>query len=245
LRPRPAVETIAGVLAAILNPAGGLRYHWRARRYGRRWGTFVEPLARWLEAWEPDVADLLLVGPSAGWCLPDALFRRFARIDVLEPDPVARLLLARRLRRLGREARLHERDYLTAEPERLVELARGFPPHAILFCNVLGQLRFLHPELDDTERNLAWKHALMAALDGRAWATFHDRLSGHLVPRLVPETSSDTAVSDEDLAAAFYDGDGELHSHGTEGLFPHLPRSYLAWELVPGWHHLIEAIRHG
>jgi hypothetical protein len=232
------------VLAAMLNPAGGLRYHWRARRYGDRWGSFVEPLAQWLAQWDAGDEAVLLVGPSAGWCLPDALFRRFARIDVLEPDPIARLLLARRVRRLGRAAHLHERDYLTGDPARLARLGRDFPWHAILFCNVLGQVPFLRPELEDEERNRVWKQALMAVLDGRAWATFHDRLSGCIAPRLGIDAASDTAMSDEALAAAFYDGDGELITHGTDGLFPQLPRRYLAWELVPGRHHLVEAIRH-
>jgi hypothetical protein len=233
------------VLAAMLNPAGGLRYHWRARRYAHRWGPFVHPLAHWLAGWVPDAAHLLLVGPSAGWCLPDALFRRFARIDVLEPDPLARVLLARRLRRLGREVHPCERDYLTGDPAGLAELARDFPRHAILFCNVLGQVGFLRPELDDAERSLEWKQALMTSLGGCAWATFHDRLSGCLVPRLGGETAtSDAAMSDEDLAAAFYDGDGELTTHRMDGLFPRLPRRYFGWELVPGWHYLIEAIRH-
>lgn len=228
----------------MLNPAGGLRYHWRARRHVRRWGTFVEPLAGWLAEWSPAAEALLLVGPSAGWCLPDAVLGRFARVDVLEPDPIARLLLARRLRRLGCEMRPHARDYLTGDPARLTELRRDFPGHAILFCNVLGQARFFCPELEDAERSLAWKEALMAALDGSAWATFHDRLSGRLVPRLGIGAASGAALSDEDLAAAFYDGDGELITHGTDGLFPRLPRRYFAWELIPGRHYLIEAIRH-
>lgn len=233
------------MLAAMLNPAGGLRYHWRARRYARRWGTFVDPLASWLEEWVPDAGDLLLVGPSAGWCLPDGLFRRFERIDVVEPDPLARVLLGRRLRRLGCEAHPRERDYLSGDPSRLAELGHDFPRHAILFCNVLGQMRFLRPELDDAERSRQWKQALMTALDGRAWATFHDRLSGRLVPCLGDVAASDAAMSDEDLAAAFYVGDGELVTHGSDGLFPRRPRRYFAWELVPGQHHLVEAIRHG
>jgi hypothetical protein len=227
----------------MLNPAGGLRYHWRARRHARRWSTFVEPLAQWLEEWRPDAESLLLVGPSAGWCLPDAVLSRFARIDVLEPDPIARVILARRVRRLGRHIRAHDRDYLTGDPARCAELRRDFPRHAILFCNVLGQVRFLRPALEDEERNRVWKQALMAALDGGAWASFHDRLSGRLVPRL--DVTGDAAMSDDDLAAAFYDGDGELITHGTDGLFPGLSRRYFAWELIPGWHHLIEAIRHG
>lgn len=233
------------MLAAIVNPAGGLRYHWRARRYAHRWSPFVESLAQWLAAWRPDADELLLVGPSAGWCLPDDVLRRFTRIDVLEPDPIARVLLARRARRLGREIVAHDRDYLTGDPDDVAALGRDFPRHALLFCNVLGQVRFLRPELEDDERNRVWKDALMTALDGRAWATFHDRLSGALAPRLDPVATSDAAMSDEALAAACYDGDGELSTHGTDGLFPHLPRRYLAWELIPGRHHLIEAIRSG
>jgi hypothetical protein len=244
LRPRHVVETIDGVLAAILNPAGGLRYHWRARRYERGWGSFVAPLAEWLAQWDPDAEQLLLVGPSAGWCLPDALFGRFARIDVLEPDPIARVLLARRVRRLGRDVHPHERDYLTGDPARIAELVRDFPDHAMLFSNVLGQVRYLRAELEDDERNRAWKQALTSALDGRVWATFHDRRSGPLAPRLGIHAASDVALADEDLVAAFYDGDGELITHATDGLFPDLPRRYFAWELIPGRHHLVEAIRH-
>lgn len=229
----------------MVNPAGGVRYHWRARRHARRWRPFTAPLAQWLDAWRPEADRLLLIGPSAGWCLPDALFLRFARLDVLEPDPLARLLLARRLRGLGREARTHAGDYLTGAPDRLAQLGRDFPAHAILFCNLLGQLRFLHPELDDPARARRWKDALATTLDGRAWATFHDRLSGRIAPRLAGTTAaSDVGLDDDALVAAFYAGDGELVTHGTEHLFPARPRRYFAWELVPGRHHLVEAVRH-
>lgn len=223
----------------MLNPAGGLRYHWRAQRHARRWRAFAAPLADWFAEWDVRAEALLLVGPSAGWCLPDALFRRFARIDVLEPDPLARVLLGRRLRGLGVRAGMHARDYLTSD--RVGRLAGDFPSHAIAFCNVLGQLRFLRPELDDPACDRAWKSALTDALDGREWATFHDRLSGLIAPHLERPLDDTT---DEDLAAAFYDGDGELVTHGTDGLFPERPRRWLSWELLPGQHHLIEAIRH-
>ena len=55
-------------------------------------------------------------------------------------------------------------DYLTGDPARLAELRRDFAEHAIVFCNVLGQVRFLRPELDDEARMCAWKRALAAAL---------------------------------------------------------------------------------
>jgi hypothetical protein len=223
----------------MLNPAGGLRYHWRAQRHARRWRTFTGPLAAWLADWETTATRLLLVGPSAGWCLPDALFLRFREIDVLEPDPLARLLLRRRLRALDVRAQVHERDYLTGD--RVERLGDDFPEHAVAFCNVLGQLRFLRGDLDDPARDRAWKASLMRTLEGREWLTFHDRLSGLIAPRIARSVDDS---SDDGLAAAFYEGEGELTSHGTDGLFPHMPRRYFVWELLPGQHHLIEAIRH-
>ncbi len=233
------------MLSAILNPAGGLRYHWRAVRHRPRWQPFVQPLAVWLEEWRPSSPHLVLIGPSAGWCLPDALFRRFATLDVLEPDPVAWLLLDRRLRRIGRTARRHETNYLASTPDAFERLTRDFPAHAVLFCNVLGQLRFVHPALDDPTRLASWKAGLHAAFERREWATFHDRLSGSLVPRIAePADASTTLATDAQLVAAFYDGDGELDSHGTEDLFPGHARRYFGWEISPGRHHLIEAIRH-
>ena len=235
---------IVAMLSAMTNPAGGLAYHWRALRHGDRWRPFLEPLHAWLDAWQPASPHLLLVGPSAGWCLPDALFRRFAALDVLEPDPLAWGLLSRRLRALGRPARRHAVDCLAPDPGALAPLARDFAEHAILFCNVLGQARWLHPALDDPDRLATWRAGLAAALDGREWATFHDRLSGTLRPRLPEPAASDEPLADERLATLFYDDDGELLSHGTDGLFPGRPRRWFAWEIAPGRHHLIEAVRH-
>ena len=128
-------------MGALMTPSGGLRYHARALGHRRRlWGDFRRALALWLWQWQPGDRPLLLVGPSAAWCLPDALFRRFPTIDVLEPDPFARLLLGRRLRALGNAPRWHTTDYLDPTAARLPALAADFPEHAILFCNVLGQL---------------------------------------------------------------------------------------------------------
>lgn len=232
------------MLGVVVNPAGGLRYHWRAVRHRRRWRAFIDGLAAWLDEWRPTSPHLVLIGPSAGWCLRDDLFRRFRTLDVLEPDPIAWLLLDRRLRRAGCTARRHETDYLAPASTPFGHLTRDFPEHAFLFCNVLGQVAFLHPELDDPVRLASWKGALHVMLADREWATFHDRLSGPLAPRLGPGAASVSAVSDVGLAAAFYEGAGELDPHGTEDLLPGFARRYFGWELVPGRWHLIEAIRH-
>lgn len=228
----------------LLNPAGGLRYHWRAFRHSHRWASFTHPLAIWLDAWQPDTDQLLLVGPSAGWCLPDELFARFRRIDVLEPDPFAWMILSRRLHALGLRAHWHENDYLTDDPLRVEQMAPNFPDSAILFCNVLGQMRFLYPLLDHPDHAVTWKTALTRSLGDREWASFHDRLSGPIAPRIMDHVAVSAAgLTDAQLAATFYEGDGELVTHGTGDLFPELTRRYFGWELVPKQFHLIEAVR--
>jgi hypothetical protein len=233
-------------------PAGGIRYHWRALRHRRRlWRGFIAPLDRWLDAWRPPVDRLLLVGPSAGWCLPARFLGRFARIDVLEPDPLARLLLARRFRALAPRLRPHATDYLGPRDGRfaiapLERLMHDFPDAAVLFCNLLGQVAYLDPAAAESPSFASWKAALARVLAGRAWASFHDRLSGPVAPRLAGLSALLPAgLSNDELVARFYPTGiaGELEDHGTADLFPALPRRYLAWQVVPARHHLIEAVR--
>lgn len=245
-----AVTASAHPPSPLLNPAGGLRYHWRAFRRRRRWDGFRQQIGRWLGEWSPDATTLLLVGPSAGYCLPFAWLNRFRGIDALEPDPVARLLFSYRFPRLRARLRWHERDYLAPgedgfAPDRLDALARDFPARAILFCNVLGQIPFLYPDAVDTPSFATWKAHLPQALRRHPWATFHDRLSGPAVPAL--ETPVDVAgsVSDEDLAERFYPASpvlAEVASHLTADLVPEAARRLFAWEIRRGWFHLIEGI---
>lgn len=142
-------------LRGLSNPAGGVRCHWRAVRHRRRfWAPFVTALADALAPWEPSATHLLLVGPSAGWCLPPSLLARFRAIDALDPDPLARLLFARRFSSLARRLRSQDDDYLTSlDPARLHALVADFPSHAILFANVLGQLPWLRPDAVDVATN--------------------------------------------------------------------------------------------
>src|SRR3954469_11531411 len=86
---------------AWLNPAGGLRYHLRALGAGHGWQPFRTALASWLANFDAPAQHAVLVGPSAGYTFPDAFLRRFSAITVVEPDPIARFLLRRRLRLLG------------------------------------------------------------------------------------------------------------------------------------------------
>lgn len=152
----------------LLAPSGGLVYHLRAlrRRHGL-WAPFQRVVASWLAGWQPGRRELVIVGPSAGYALPAGFLRRFERVTALEPDPLARGLLARRpdAARLGFSA---PRLPGTPAPTGLARLAAAHPGQRSLFSNVLGQLAA--PAED-------WRRLIARHLSGHAWASYHDVIS--------------------------------------------------------------------
>jgi hypothetical protein len=241
----------------LMNPAGGLRYHARALRYqNRQWQPFRWSIGEWLLGWQPPESTLILVGPSAGYCLQPFLFERFQRVVCLEPDPVACFLFKRRLSRVKFDRRPEltfiAADHLVRHPERLPQLLEKTPDSAILFSNVLGQLRALLGVEDHQSREFSQiRQAVNESIRGRSWASFHDRVSGYLRPVHEHPITTATRLTDEELLSELYDDLGpnlkpkqrELVDHLTEGLFPsNLPHSYFTWEIEPGRYHLIEAV---
>ena len=239
---------------AWLNPAGGLRYHARALLGMRTWAPFRAALAEWLAELQPGAKRALLVGPSAGYTFPDAFLRRFASLTVLEPDPIAAFLLARRLRGLG-VARVHvqTRDQLLQPlldgSPGLPELLRADPELVLIFGNVLGQTRFLCPEAEFERFKRSFCERLLPLFAGRSWLSFHDRLSGPLAPRFHMPYRAPARLEDEAVLRDLYRADqpgsaAELFDHQSDGFFPSaLPHAYFHWQLDRTHHHLIEAVR--
>lgn len=241
----------------ILNASGGLRYHARGFRYqSSLWRPFRWHLSEWLYGWKPPERRLVLVGPSAGYCLEPLLFEQFDEILCLEPDPVARFLFSRKLARAGLEKtpklRFEARDVLIADPSRFGELLRAEGDVAVLFSNVLGQLRVLVEGGDVRARVAEIRAAILPAVGERSWASFHDRVSGEHEPMMEGLVVADGRLSDAELVASFFPtlgadaiGDtsrAELFDHLTRGIFPEeAPHAYLTWELMPRVFHLIES----
>jgi hypothetical protein len=246
-----------------LNATGGLRYHLRAWRYrASLWAPFRRAIAAWLAEWSPPERELLLVGPSGGYCVDLGFARRFDAVTAVEIDPVARWILRRRARAALRGARttlaMDSRDYLSPrdgrfELEGVRALCERYPRAAVLFCNVLGQLPLLGPE--PTEESVSperegtfewWLRSLPAALGDRSWASFHDRLSGSVRPRVALPTAPVAWRSSEALVEELYpqtDRDDEvLNDHRTSELAAPLVRSAFVWELVPSVFHLVEGV---
>jgi hypothetical protein len=239
---------------ALFSPSGGLVYHLRALRYkSGLWAPFRSALGAWLVQHLPPSEELVLVGPSAGHCLPLPHLTRFERVLVLEPDPSARWLLARRLGSTRIE--LEKRDLLV-EPllsgkPGLDSLLQQRPAASLLFCNVLGQLHF---DLSD-EQQLRWqsefRRRLWPLLAGRRWASFHDYWSLDRGSREPCPTALDfeRQPSSDELGVAWFGPHGApvtVLDHGTGTLFPAaLPRRYFSWQLTPAALHLVEALAGG
>lgn len=181
---------------------------------------------------------------------------RFERVRCIDPDPMARRIFSRRFRKI---ARAPERlawnadDCLEAESAasqlaKLGVLLAADASAAVLFCNFLGQLGLLLHERGFTDQaGQEWRRGLLALLNGRPWASFHDRLSGELAPQLQSTKLlvSKSRLEDEQVIRDLYkdSGSGELTDHGTDGFFPpERPHAYLHWQLSPRWNHLIEAV---
>lgn len=241
----------------MMNPAGGVRYHLRALRYSKNyWESFRWELGDWLLKWRPRETTLVLVGPSAGYCLQPFFFESFERIVCLEPDPIARYLFKRKLRKapLERQPVLEfiSDDHLVHAPERFPKLIESTPGSCILFSNVIGQLRvLLSVENDASPEFTRVREAVREGVRGRSWASFHDRVSGYLRPSLDRAVVAQSRLSDDEVIGLFYGesmpsrrrGHHELVDHLARGFFPsELTHTYFNWEIEPGRVHVIEAV---
>jgi hypothetical protein len=240
------------MLRAAWNPAGGLRYHVRAwRRRNSAWLAFRTGLSEWLATWEPKASTLAIVGPSGGYCLPMAPLERFERLIIFEPDPIARWILGRRLvRELTRRPSV---TWITSDVWVGPLLTGGGCPEAllrrdtaILFSNFVGQLPYLVEAEHWNSWRDAWQRSVWPLLARTPWASFHDRVSGTVAPRL-PMLASATRLTDDEVTG-LYEPDAagpplELLDHCSAELLPEgTAYLYFNWPLTADTYHLIEAV---
>ncbi len=237
------------MLQAALNPAGGLRYHLRARRHRLQlWSGFRADLEAFFDSWRPAARKLALVGPSGGYCLPSSILARFEHVICFEPDPIARWVLSRRLHQLPGDRSV---TWVTRDAW-LEPLLRGRPPPlgagsddiALFFSNFIGQIMFLVDEPRWPELRKHWQAQVWPLLEHLPWASFHDRLSGPIAPKLNPSDRYAKRFDDARLLKLYAQHEaGELLDHGSADLLPPGERyAYLHWPLIPEQHHLIEAV---
>jgi hypothetical protein len=238
---------------AAFNAAGGVRHHWHAVRYrDSLWRPYLPQVAEVLRAWAPSEPRLVLVGPSAGWLLPEDFLLPFEQVVAIEPDPVARWLLRRRFPQVRWQ--MCTDDYFTpAGPlpwrENTARLFADFPDQALLFTHFLGQLIGLYPDAVAIERNgeLAesplfrrWKADLRQHLAERSWASLHDRLSSPSPPQGLPRAWSDEPEVTS-LRRQLWPSEAVCFDHLT-GDLAEGSRTWLHWRRNPQMSHVIEVI---
>ncbi len=229
----------------IVNPTGGLRWHWKAWRAQRRWAATTAQLADWLHETTPEAQTLVVIGSSAGWMLSGHWLARFREVHTWDIDPLAGRLFAWRhgalLHQGGTRLQHHRGDGMAALPA----LIRSMPEALFWFDNVLGQLRFLAPDPDQVESRLGQLHKLMQPV---RWGSVHDRFSGPTDGSvgLPPPRMGQAGWSAQDPRTQ--DWLRQLHArspwgdHLTQAVFPAgTPTLNLGWAIHPGHHHWLEA----
>lgn len=238
-------------LAGAGNVAGGWRYHLYAWRYRHTlWAPYTEQVSAFLNTWQPRRAQLVIIGPSAGWHLPAAFLQRFEQVVAIEPDPLARWLLRRRFPQVRWV--MHSDDYFTPDhpagwSANTARLFADYPNAALLFANFLGQLIGLYPgavaeeQGDDIVQTRVfghWKAQFAAQLATRTFASLHDCWSSAQPPlQALPQNTADLSAT-----AAPFGHSAQVVDHLIGGLLPQLPRKWLTWQRKPQMWHVIEAL---
>ena len=223
----------------VLHASGGLLYHLRAWRWRRTlWAPFHDQVRRWITDWRPETHHLVLVGPSGGYALSRQFLDRFHRVTVLEPDPLARRILARRFP--DAVFAWENAPWLTW-PDGCRRLAERWPDAAFLFCNLLGQ--HLIGEAANFDRR-KWLENLESSMIRVPWASWHDLASTNRPPDRHEVLNLASAESLDGVLRHFWQGgELEIHDHDCACLCPDQARQYVIWRFSPGRYHLIEWLR--
>jgi hypothetical protein len=244
-----------------MNRSGGLFWHARAWRRQGAWRGTCQHIRQWLEQVHPNSSQLVIIGASAGWMMPSPWLQGFDRVSTVDIDrwaaPLFRMRHGLALKSSGTQLRCETGDALGD----LQTLLAAHPDAAVLFDNVLGQLRFMHDSVDEAVSCL---DMIKQRLVGREWGSLHDAYSGAVrrggmtrkklvtfqslqAVAAVPTLSGDAGVPIEHGLAPFanqLEAEGEWLDHLTSQVFPagttvhhiawHYSRHYCHW-LQAGW----------
>jgi hypothetical protein len=193
--------------------------------------------------------------------MPSPWLQGFDRVSTVDIDrwaaPLFRMRHGSALKSSGTQLRCHTGDALGD----LQTLLAAHPDAAVLFDNVLGQLRFMHDSVDEAVSCL---DMIKQRLVGREWGSLHDAYSGAVrrggrarkklvtfqslqAVAAVPTLAGDAGVPIEHGLAPFanqLEAEGEWLDHLTSQVFPagttvhhiawHYSRHYCHW-LQAGW----------
>lgn len=243
-----------------MNPSGGLFWHLHAWRHQAQWTATCADIAQWLGQMPPSQdthSELVIVGASAGWMMPSSWLQSFQSVTTFDLDrwaaPLFRLRHGAALRASNTALQCHTADALTD----LDAVLHAHPRALVLFDNVLGQLRFHSPSVDEASRRI---ETITARMHGRRWGSVHDAFSGRTqrrngnasapamqrsVQAPAPHSKSAAAATRPVALGRFsrqLHAQGEWLDHLTEHVFPAgTPVHHIAWPYSPGYCHWLQA----
>lgn len=248
-------------LKYLVGPTGGLSYHWIAsRRAAREWKPFRAQVDSWLTEWRQSlpksITELVIFGPSGGYTFSLKSLSSFTKLTFVEPDPVARYLLKRKV---DRSAQTKSFDFISdesllpwfsEEPCQFEKFVEDHPHAAFLFSNLLGQIPLLVSKSHLASQNQAAQDEFLNALQGRAWASYHDlfscakakhaKLSANAIPSFKGFEAS-TRLSE--IAIATFPGSQTLVDHETSWLSVGRRTEFSLWPLTKNQVHLIGFVK--
>jgi len=242
-----------------MNPSGGLFWHWHAWRHQAQWTATCADIAQWLGQMPPSkdqARELVIVGASAGWMVPSSWLQGFATVTTFDLDrwaaPLFRLRHGAALRACDTALQCNTADALSD----LDAILQAHPRALVLFDNVLGQLRFHTPSVDEASRRI---ETITSRMHGRRWGSVHDAFSGRTQGHIQGSASAPTMQrSVQPRARAFSQtatrpvelgrfsrqlhAQGEWLDHLTDQVFPAgTPVHHIAWPYSPGYCHWLQA----
>jgi hypothetical protein len=229
-------------MTELFRPSGGVLYHLRAIRRGRLWKSFRAELAEWLATWPAPREELLLIGPSGGYSLPNSWLDSFKTIHCYDVDPLAPWLF--RMRHRQANITFHKQDMFWQDGRltlrALDRVLSRHPRAAVSFCNILGQLP-LEGVIADGEWE-AFLKQLRGCLETRSWLSYHDLYTIEPLPLAQHHAvahAADPVGSLRGLGATSLEvTDHLLLGSWTRGL----AKSRFAWSLTPTCLHVIEGV---
>jgi hypothetical protein len=236
-------------LRHALSPSGGAVYHIIARRRSRTtWRGFRAVVRQWLNEWRPMFrGELIIFGPSAGWTLPLQDFAHLTRLTIIEPDPIARFLLRRRLIAVGLRttslefiARADLLPWFSTDAAVFNLFLKERPNAAILFSNVLGQIP-LHLSPSQRSRTAQAQSDFLTALKDRKWASYHDLFSGSSIE--AEPLKSSLLIEHPDAAAKRIFTSGDVIDHETAWLSEGRATELALWPITEKSTHLIGFVK--
>ena len=235
----------------LISQSGGLFWHAKAWvRHAGLWADFRNRIERFLIDWQhtlrdeagvPRLPGVILLGPSGGWCLPKTGFlEHFASVVMVDPDPSSKSIFYRRHQVAKRTDQ--QWTWIGSTFERVLPaLLNRHPQHVVLFCNVLGQLRY--QDNKSIERIEFELDQVKLTLYGRHWASFHDRISGEARASAAQEVEffEIGQVQSKTLAKRVA-SQGEWLDHLTENVLPaQVGRRLMCWPISNDRLHWVEA----